>query len=211
LDSVRCNDLTKFGGTTLSTSFASFDGTATGYFTAPSDYYFVGDFSISVWYRPSGAFGAWNPILQFDPNTAGSSDIVHFVYSLASGQAYTTLAAQSGTSYKQTGSNVCLPSTSQQVSTGLWVHLAVTLTTNTVIIYVNGTNYGYNTVSNPSQPGCNFTCNLAFGANNVLRTSNWIGRPHSSGDSWAQGSLKKLRVFNYGLSSSQILTDMNNP
>ena len=79
------------------------------------------------------------------------------------------------------------------IATGSWVHVAVTKVGNTGRLYVNGTQVGSNTGMTLSPNSLGFT------------DQNWIGRSQYD-DPYLNGRVDDFRIYNRGLSSTEIGT-----
>ncbi|MFD0673020.1 LamG-like jellyroll fold domain-containing protein [Cohnella sp. M.A.Huq-80] len=76
--------------------------------------------------------------------------------------------------------------------TGVWKHVAVTISGSTGRLYVDGVQVATNTsmTLNPSSLG--------------TTTNNWIGRSQFSGDAYFNGSVDDFRIYSRALSASEI-------
>jgi fibronectin type 3 domain-containing protein len=158
------------------------DGSGEGYVTLPQGLVSsLNDFTIAVWVKldasPNWArifdFGAGTSVNMFLTSRNGNDGRVRF--------AITTAA---GGGEQQINTNVTL-------ATGVWTHLAVTLTGNTGILYVNGVETGRNS---------NMTLRPSSLGNT---TQNWIGRSQYP-DPLLPGSIDDFRIYNLALSASEI-------
>jgi Concanavalin A-like lectin/glucanases superfamily len=89
-------------------------------------------------------------------------------------------------------------STAEQVinapllATGVWQHLAFTLTNTTGVLYLNGAQVG----QNPAM-----TLNAASLGNT---TQNWLGRSQFTADPYLNGQIDEFRIYNRALSASEV-------
>ncbi|MGC3960615.1 MAG: DUF5011 domain-containing protein [Verrucomicrobiota bacterium] len=158
----------------------SFNGT-NGYATVTAATWFTGNFTIEGWVYVR-TYNNWSRLIDFGngPNNNG-------VY----------LAVSAGTGGLPTmgvlnGSSPTLSST-QQIPTNQWVHLACTLSNTTGTIYINGVNVGSGTLNIP---------------NNVSRGTNYIGRSLFSGDAYANASFDEIRIWNVAKTPAQLQANM---
>ncbi|MEO6475629.1 TIM-barrel domain-containing protein [Luteolibacter sp.] len=88
---------------------------------------------------------------------------------------------------------------SSALPTGVWTHVAVTLSENLGILYVNGLEVGRNE-SMSLKP-------LDLGAS----TQNWIGRSQSSSDPYLNGRVDDFRIYSGALPAADVLSLANGP
>jgi len=138
------------------------------------------DFTIASWVR-FDKVTSWQRIFDFGNGTS------RYMF-LAPDSSYylrfaITASAQSGE--KLITSNV-------KVVAGKWMHVAVTLSGTTGIMYINGQEVKRNgsIIINPSSLG--------------LTTQNYIGRSQYSWDPYLDGQIDDFRIYNYALSSEQV-------
>jgi hypothetical protein len=82
--------------------------------------------------------------------------------------------------------------------TGVWKHVAVTLSGNTGTLYVDGVQVGQNT---------NITLRPSSLGNTNL---NYIGRSQYS-DPYLDGQIDEFRIYNRALSAAEVLALFQNP
>ncbi|MDR7153090.1 hypothetical protein J2W49_005070 [Hydrogenophaga palleronii] len=167
-------------GRTPSSSAISLDGDS-GHVVMPTGIMEdMADFTIAVWvHRQTAAVGNAR---VFD---IGSSDIAYLALLASAG---TLRCASTGTTWRGE-ENV---TSSVSLSTGQWVHLAVTRLGNTVTLYVNGLATGTHTDAQfaPHQLGAT--------------TQNWLGRAQYSADPYFDGRMQDFRLYSGALSVAQI-------
>jgi hypothetical protein len=141
--------------------------------------------TITAWVYPTAA-NNWARIVQFGNGTDGASNSFYF----------TRVGTESTLRFENDNTN---PASATSITTGNdgitlneWQFLAVTLNTSTsgnAVIYRNGVPAATGTVTLP---------------NAITRTNCFIGRSEWYGDSLFKGQMDDVRVYNYGLSMSDI-------
>jgi arabinan endo-1,5-alpha-L-arabinosidase len=155
-----------------------------GYFTAPPDVYFNGNFTITA-YVYLYAVENWARLLDFA--NGAPMDNVQFV--LSSGTSgYPQLDVFRGTEYP------ALKSATSKIKLNDWVHLAVTMNGTTAAYYLNGTLCGTVVMLQPAD---------------VIRKSNLIGMSNWAGNSLPNAKFRNLRIYNKGITQSAVVEDMN--
>jgi autotransporter-associated beta strand protein len=152
-----------------------------GYVTLPTALMSsVNDFTIATWAKVD-ASATWARIFDFGSGTAN----------------YMFLTARASTGYVRyeiiNGGVVQQINSTVQITAGGWHHFAVTLTGTVGILYVDGVEIGRNTAmtKKPSTLG--------------NTTQNWIGKSQWTSDPLLNGSVDEFRIYNKGLSASEIL------
>jgi lysophospholipase L1-like esterase len=141
----------------------------------------LGDFTVSAWVKPT-TLDSWARVFDF-----GSGTSTYMYLSTKSGDQLKPRFAikMSGGSEQQINAGSAL-------STGVWTHVAVTLSGTTGTLYINGVVSGTNSAmtSTPS----------ALGAT----TQNYLGKSQFSSDPYLNGALDDFRVYSRALSASEI-------
>ena len=182
-DSAGTNNATAFGNPTYGTGPTAAEGQAivlngtTNYVQLPSGVANSKDITISTWVKWNGG-NAWQRIFDFGNNTT----------------SYMFLTPQSGDGTMRfaitNGGN-----TSEQIldtdplPTGQWVHLAVTLSGNTGVLYVNGV---------PTVAG-----QILLNPSDINPSLNYIGKSQFS-DPLFNGMIDDFRIYNYALNQAQV-------
>ncbi len=141
----------------------------------------LSNFSIATWVRLDTT-SAWRRLFDFGTGTTvnmfltpqSGSNTVRFAITTAGGGAEQRI---NGTS--------ALP-------TGAWIHVAVTKSGNTGILYVNGVQVGQNTSMTLSPSSLGNT------------NQNWIGRSQYAGDPFLDGQVDDFRIYNRALSVAEV-------
>jgi hypothetical protein len=163
---------------------------SSGYYSAPSDVYFSGDFTITAFVKVISTQN-WARILDFG-NYDGSYNNDNIILALSwysSGQPIVQL--YDGIYYDAMNN----PS-SVTLSNYTWTHVAGILQGNNISIYLN----------------CILTHSetVTFLPQNVVRMNNYIGRSNWIFDSYANAKFRNVRIYNRALSQSELITDFNN-
>ncbi len=158
------------------------NGTAEGYVTLPSGLVSaLNDFTIATWVKLDAAPN-WTRVFDF-----GTGTTVHMFLTPrngADGRVRYVITTSGGGGEQRINSAITL-------ATGVWTHLAVTLSGNVGILYVNGVEAGRNS---------NMTLRPSSLGNT---TQNWIGRSQYP-DPLLPGSVDDFRIYNLALSASEI-------
>lgn len=147
----------------------------------------LNNFTISTWVHLDAAttwsrifdFGSGENSYMFLTPSAGGSNVVRY-----------TITNSGGTGEQIIDGTAALP-------TGAWTHVAVTLTGNLGILYVNGVEVGRNE-SMSLKP-------LDLGAS----TQNWIGRSQFAADPYLDGRVDDFRIYSGALSAADLLALAN--
>ncbi|MDP4209374.1 MAG: LamG-like jellyroll fold domain-containing protein [Bacteroidota bacterium] len=158
------------------------DGTATGYATLPSGIVstLTGDFTVSAWVKLDAL---QNNQRIFDFGTS-STNYMFLSQNTATTMRY-AIKVGSGTEQGVTSGTLSL-------STGKWVHVAVTLSGSTHTLYVNGAVVATSTGITFRPSGLGST------------TLNYFGKSQFSADPLLKGSLDDIRIYNRALSASEV-------
>ncbi|HUZ06926.1 MAG TPA: LamG-like jellyroll fold domain-containing protein, partial [Candidatus Paceibacterota bacterium] len=155
------------------------DGTANGYVSLPAGLVStLNDFTISTWVKVD-ANATWARVFDFGSGTGS-----YMFLSPASGGASVRYAINSGSGEQQLNR-------AGNLSTGVWHHLAVTLSGSTGVLYVDGVpaNTNLSMTLEPSSLGST--------------TQNYIGKSQ-----WADpnltGSVDDLRIYSRALNATEV-------
>jgi hypothetical protein len=154
-----------------------------GFLRAPTGVYFNGEFTISVWIKPSSAPNKGR-IVDFGGGTGIENVILSF--SSTNLNPYVCSCAP--------GCNNIVAS--KVLKIGKWYHLAYTMSGTTSILYVNGEIWTQS--SSTSLP------------RSYTRTSNYIGRSNWAGDAqFISSYIDDLKIYNKSFTYSQIMKLFN--
>lgn len=139
------------------------------------------DFTVALWVKRTG-HGNWARIWDFG---RGTNNYMFLTSNVGAESSEVRFAIKNGGSEQQI-------STSYALDKNQWIHIAVTKSGKTGIIYINGIETGRNTdiTINPSDLG-------AF-------TQNYFGKSQFSADAYFNGVLDDIRIYNIGLPASEI-------
>ena len=157
-----------------------------GYYSAPSDVYFTGDFTITALVNVISTQN-WARILDFGNNI---TDNVILALSLGtSGQPI----LEAYESYFYDG---FYQASSSVLSTSKWTHVAGILKGSNSSLYLN----------------CTLTNTKSITAipRNLVRVNNYIGKSNWGSDSNANAKFINVRIYNRALSQSELRADFNN-
>lgn len=191
LDSVQCNDLVIYPNasfTQISTSPSIFVGDVpvSGYFSAPPDIYFDGDFTVTSLVNVR-SIQRWSRLIDF--GNGAERDNIQLDFSVWT-SGYPTIGVFNYNQYPP------LPTASQPMPLNEWIHVAGVLNGSLVSLYLNGTD-----CLNVNQTT----------ARGLIRTKNFIGRSNWSGDELANATYRNLRIYNRALTAQEIAQDMIQP
>ncbi len=144
------------------------------------------DFTVSTWVKVN-AFATWQRIFDFGSGQTNYMFLSTQYTATAPNAAKLRFAIRTPSIGEQgvNGANIALVA-------GVWTHVAVTRSGNTVTLYVNGAVAGSGNVTiNPSALGAT--------AQNYLGKSQWP-------DPYLNGSLDDFRVYSRSLSASELVT-----
>ncbi len=163
-----------------------------GYYQVPPGVYFNGtQFSISAWVKVK--------------NIRSSSRLIDFGF--LNGGEVVMLALSNAMNgkpvfYFQSGADSFFGYSQVELSLNQWQHLACVYSFPYYFIYINGTLV--------TAPGSQTTYS-SFSINNVVRTSNFVGRSNwNFMDGDADADFDDLKIFNRSLSQQEIGIEMNN-
>jgi hypothetical protein len=163
---------------------------SSGYYSAPSDVYFSGDFTITAFVKVISTQN-WARILDFgnyDGNT-NNDNIIFALSSYNSGQPLVRVYNLANFDAMNNPSSIAL-------LTSKWTHIAGILRGNNISIYLNCTLTNSETITLLPQ--------------NVVRTNNYIGRSNWASDDYANAKFRNVRIYNRALSQSELIADFNN-
>jgi hypothetical protein len=149
----------------------------------------LNNFTVSAWVHLDAAT-IWSRI--FDFGSGGNSYMFLTPAAGGSNKVRFTITNPGGTGEQVIDGAAALP-------TGAWTHVAVTLTGNLGILYVNGAEAGRNE-SMSLKP-------LDLGAT----TQNWIGRSQFASDPYLDGRVDDFRIYSGALSAADIVALANGP
>lgn len=141
------------------------------------------DFSIAGWFYLN-SIGTWSRIFDFGTGTTVNMFLTP--QAGGTGGAIRYAITTTGNSAEDIINGTAVP------STGAWHHFAVTLNGTVGVLYVDGVEVGRNSgmTITPADLG--------------ITTQNWVGRSQYSSDPYLNGRVDDLRIYNYGLSASEI-------
>jgi hypothetical protein len=142
----------------------------------------LNNFTISAWVNLSAA-SAWSRI--FDFGTGTTSYMYLTPKNGANGSVRFAITTSGGSGEQIIDGQAALP-------TGAWTHVAVTVSGNLGILYVNGVEVGRNSALTLSP--------LSLGST----TQNWIGRSQYSGDPYLNGVVDDFRIYSGALAASAV-------
>jgi hypothetical protein len=139
----------------------------------------LSEFSISMWINPT-ANTTWARIFDFGQDTNN-----YMMMTVSNGTAL-TFEIRSGITVQAVPASKLLP-------LGTWSQLTVTLTNNTLTIYLNGVAIGKST-----------TVSLRpYNLGNVV-SSNFLGKSMFTADPYFSGKMDEVRFYNYAMSATEI-------
>ncbi|MGE0079122.1 MAG: PKD domain-containing protein [Bacteroidales bacterium] len=152
--------------------------------TLSSSIDFSQGFSYAGWIKWN-SFSTWSRLFDFG-NGPGSDNIL--IANSSTNNNLTFDIYKSGASSSLTTTNI--------LSTGTWTYIAATLSnTGAAKIYVNGNLITSGTINIP---------------NTIARNINYIGKSNWTADSYFNGSMDEISIWNKELSQAEITSGMNN-
>jgi hypothetical protein len=154
-----------------------------GYVDVPDGVWFNGNFTLELkaFLR---SYSNWGRFLDF-ANGPGANEVIFS----QDGSGRLTLWMQN-----VPGSPSSSVTSSNLLPLNQWLDLAVTVQGSTATLYQNGVVVGAGTVTAPV---------------NVLRTLNWIGRPHWPGETYGNEILDDIRIWNVARTADEIRAGTN--
>ena len=136
--------------------------------------------TIAAWVKANG-LSNWARIFDFGTGTSTNM----FLTPQPGGSGLRFAIKNNGSAEQQINSTAAFP-------TGVWKHVAVTLSGSTGTLYVDGVQVATNTsmTLNPSNLG--------------ETTQNWIGRSQYTGDAYFNGQIDDFRIYSRALGASEI-------
>ena len=158
---------------------------SSGYYSAPSDVYFTGDFTITAFVSVISTQN-WARLIDFG---IGSTDNVFIA--LSSGSSGDPIVRV----YNNGNFDAMDNPSSTALSLSKWTHVAAILKANTITVYLNCTSTHSETITVLPR--------------NVVRINNYIGKSNWAGDSYANAKFKNIRIYNRALSTTELSVDFN--
>ncbi|MGC1376374.1 MAG: LamG-like jellyroll fold domain-containing protein, partial [Anaerolineales bacterium] len=164
------------------------NGTSSQYVTLPSGVVAnLGNYTVTAWVKLT-AVSTWARLFDFGNDT---NTYMFFAPSSGSNARFAITNSGNGSEQQLNRSSV--------LTTGAWIHIAITRNGNTGTLYVNGASVATNTSMTLSPASLGATVN------------NWIGRSQFSGDPYLNGAIDEFRIYNRALSAAEISTLYTNP
>ena len=161
-----------------------------GYYSAPSDVYFTGDFTITAFVNVIST-QAWARLIDFG-NYDGNDNNDNIIFTLSSYNSGQPLVrVYNGINYDAMNN----PSSTALV-TSKWTHIAGILQGNNISVFLNCTMTHSETIT--------------LLPKNVVRTNNYIGQSNWGSDDYANAKFRNVRIYNRALSQSELRNDFNN-
>jgi hypothetical protein len=141
----------------------------------------VTNFTVAGWVR-IGTVATWSRVFDFGSGTGG---YLFLTPRSSTGTARFAITTGGAGAEQQINAPAALPANA-------WTHVAVTLSGNLGVLYVNGAEVARN-ANITARPG-----NLGS------TTQNWLGRSQYSGDPFLSGQFDEFRIYSRALSASEI-------
>jgi hypothetical protein len=166
----------------------SLNGTSTSYVSYPAGVVSsLGDFSVTGWFKLNSV-STWNRIFDFGTGTS-----VYMFLTPSNSSTIRFAITTGGGAGEQRIDGTSIP------STGVWHHFAVTVSGAVGILYVDGVEVGRNS-------------SMTLKPSNLGNTTlNYVGKSQFGSDPYLNGLVDDLRIYNYGLSASEVSLLFNNP
>jgi alpha-galactosidase len=159
----------------------SLDGT-NDYVSLPTGTVFsLTDFTVSAWVNIN-SLAQWSRVFDFG---TGTNSYMFLTPKAGSGFVRFAMTTSGYGSEQGINGTAALP-------TGVWTHVAVSVSGSLGILYVNGVEVGRNAsmTLNPSLLG--------------VTNQNWLGRSQFSGDPYLNGSIDDFRIYSAGLPAASV-------
>jgi hypothetical protein len=142
----------------------------------------TGDFTVSAWVNPA-ATTTWTRVFDFG---TGTGTYMFLTVNAGSGPRFAITTGGGGAEQQVSSSGGQLP-------LNTWSHVAVTLSGNTAMLYVNGTPVGANS-------------NVTLRPSNLGNTNqNWIGRSQF-GDPYLRATVDDFHIYDRALGAADVQT-----
>jgi hypothetical protein len=166
----------------------SLNGTSTSYVSFPSGFVSsLGDFSVAGWFKLNSV-STWARLFDFGTGTS-----VYMFLAPSDGTTIRFAITTGGGGGEQRIDGTSIP------STGVWHHFAVTVSGAVGILYIDGVEVGRNS-------------SMTLKPSNLGNTTlNYVGKSQFGADPYLNGLVDDLRIYNYGLSASEVSLLFNNP
>ena len=142
----------------------------------------LSDYSIATWVKID-AHNFWNRLFDFGIST----DYYMFLTTSVGSEGRIQYSIKNGSGAQDMSSPTVLP-------TGEWMHIALTSNAEASVLYINGQVAAKSTLT--------YTPANSIGEANF--TSNYIGKSHYSADALFTGSISDFRIYNRGLTETEI-------
>ncbi|HEV2783720.1 MAG TPA: beta-L-arabinofuranosidase domain-containing protein [Actinophytocola sp.] len=140
----------------------------------------VTNFTVAGWVRLA-TVGAWSRVFDFG---SGTGSYMFLSPRSGAGTARFAITTGGAGAEQQINAPAALPA-------GAWTHVAVTLSGNTGVLYVNGAEVARN-------------ANITLRPASLGGTQNYLGRSQYAGDPYLSGQLDDFRIYSRALSASEI-------
>ena len=157
-----------------------------GYFSAPSDVYFSGDFTVTSLVNVISTKD-YSRLIDFG-NGDGYDNILLTLSYYDTGEPLVRV-------YKDMDYDAMGSPSSQALVISQWTHVASILQGNNISVFLNCTLTHSETIT--------------FTPRNLIRTNNYIGKSNWDNE-YANAKFRNVRIYNRALSQSELRNDFNN-